>query len=221
MTPPRAQPPAAAADPQSVRPQLIPGGEPASGEIPATPGEEAELSQVVNKSLRFIHGRESRDQTLQMLHDPSQSVAEVVGRAAYRILSTVSDQKQAGTREPVAEDILEEAAGYVVPELMQVGVAAGIFPFDAPDDSQEEVGQGGTEFDQQVRMAMLEATKAYGEAQLRGPDGERRTAEAQDEWARGVAQEVESGTADPEFMQMAQSQLAPAGASAGAPQEAG
>jgi hypothetical protein len=201
--------PAPRRDPAQVRPRLLPGTDETSGEFAAAPSEQAELEQVVDKAMRMIHGRDSRDQTLRALHDPSATVAETVGRAAYRVLSAVSDQKRATTKEPVSETVLQEAAGYVVPELLKVGIAAGLFPIEDDSESRDEVGDTDSEFDEQVRLAMLEATKAYGENELRGPNGARRSEEAQDEWTRGVAQEVSSGSADPEFMQMAQSQLAP------------
>jgi hypothetical protein len=215
---PPAQPEAAApAGPTGadVRPQLIPGGAPPDGaEVAASPGEQAELDQVVNKALFMIHGRKSRADTVKMLHDPNRSVAEVVGNAAFRILSTISDQKNASTREPVSESVLEEAASYVVPELLEVGIAAGLFPIDPPDPGAEEVGAGNAEFDKQVQLALLEAVKAYGESELRSDRGPRRTEEAQNEWARGIAQEVQNGTADPEYMQVARSALAPPGGEA-------
>lgn len=190
-------------DAQQVRPRLVPGSDQTDGEAPATPQDQAELDQVVKKALYFIHGKKSRDEVLKQLHDPSMSVAEAVGRTAFNILMTVSDQKNAVTKEPVDEQVLKEAAGYVIPELMTVGCVAGIFPFDAPPDGgagQEEVGKGKTEFDRQCGLALLEATKIYGEKVLRGDQGAQRSQDAQDQWAHGVQQEVHGGQADPQFM---------------------
>lgn len=188
-------------DGSQLRPRLIPGSDADGGEMPAGPQEEADLAQTVNKALLMIHGRKSRDSVIKQLHDPSMTIAEAVGRAAFNILMTISDQKSVTNREPLSETILQEAAGYVVPELMTIGCVAGIFPFEPPDDSQEEVGGGETEFDRQCQLAILEATRIYGEKVLQGPEGERRSTEAQDDWARGVHEEVQNGTADPEFMQ--------------------
>lgn len=192
-----------------VRPRVIPGTDEQSAEMPATDAEQSELEQVVAKALMVVHGRKSRDRVLQQIHDPELTVAQAVGRTAVSILSTIAGQKEAVTREPLSESVLHEALGYVVPELLKVGVAAGIFPFDDPDD--EEPGGGNTPFDKQARLATLEAVKSYGERELSGPNAERRSGEAQDDWARGVAQEVQSGQADPEYMQMARGALAPQG----------
>jgi hypothetical protein len=184
-----------------VKPRLIPGSDATEGDLPASPQEQADLQQTVNKALYFIHGRQSRNNVLQQLHDPSGTVAQTVGRAAFNILMTVSDQKRAATGQPLDEDVLHEALGYVVPELMTVGCVAGIFPFEAPpDDSNLAPGQGNTEYDRQVKLASLEATKIYGERVLRGPGAQQRTQNAQDQWAAGIQKEVQNGTADPRFM---------------------
>lgn len=192
---------------ENVRPRLIPGTDKDTAELPATDAEQADVEQVVAKALMLIHGKKSRDRTLQSIHDPELTVAQAVGRVAVNVLTTIAGQKQAISREPLSESVMHEALGYVIPELLKVGVAAGIFPFDDPDD--DEPGTGNTPFDKQVRLATLEAVKAYGEKQLGSPEGARRSSEAQDEWARGVASEVQGGTADPEYTQMAQGALAP------------
>lgn len=196
-----------------VRPRLIPGSDQTEGEIAASPAEEAELNQVVAKAMTMIHGRKSRDAVVKALHDPRRPVPEVVGRMAANILMSVSDQKAAATNEGVDREILREAASYVIPELLTVGCAAGIFPFDAPDDADEnDVGTGTTEFDQQARASMLEAVKVYGEAQLKKPGADAESGAAADEWARGVSQEVAGGHADPEYMAIARPQkLIPGG----------
>lgn len=213
---PATAPPSPDRDVSTLRPRLNPGTDQQGGEVEASPGEQAELDQVVIKALKMIHGRESRDATLKTLHDPSLTVPEVVGRAAYRVLSSVSDQKRATTKEPVSEDVLQEAAGVVVPELLKVGIAAGIFPIEDDSETREEVGNTESEFDRTARLAMLEATKAYGENELRGPNAERRTLDAQDDWAQGISEEVQAGQADPEYMDIARTALAPAGQQQGA-----
>lgn len=203
-----AQPAAEPAAGEEVRPRLIPGTDQTEGEVPASPQDEADLSQVVDKALLMIHGRKARDQILKSLHDPNGTVAEVVGRLTVQILMTISDQKSAGGGQKLSEDLLQEAAGYIVPELLKVGCAAGIFPFDDPDS--DEPGAGTDEFDKQVKMAMLEAVKYYGEKVLKQPDAQQRSDEASSQWAAGVAQEVDNGTASPEFMKAMQAKGQPA-----------
>jgi hypothetical protein len=185
-----------------VRPRLIPGSDQTEGEVPASQQDQAILEQVISKAMTMVHGRKSRDAVLNVLHNPKATVAEVVGKATTNILMTISDQKAAADGQPLDESTLQEAASYLVPELMTVGCAAGIFPFDAPNDDSEP-GAGNKPFDTQVRLAMLEAVKAYGERELRKPTGQARSERAANEWARGVRDEVMGGTADPEFMKMA------------------
>ena len=158
---------------EPVRPRLIPGTDQTEGEIPATPQDEADVQQTVDKALRMIHGRQSRDQILKTLHNPEGTVAQTVGKLTFDLLMTVSKQKEAGGGAPLSEDVLREAAAYVVPELLKVGCAAGIFPFDDPDN--ENPGEGNDEFNKQVRLAMAEAVKVYGEQVLKSPNAEQRS----------------------------------------------
>ncbi len=88
--PPAAQPATPAPDPSAVRPRLIPGSDQTEGEIAASPAEEATLQQVVSKAMTMIHGRKSRGQLVQALHNPRESVSEVVGRVSANILMAIS-----------------------------------------------------------------------------------------------------------------------------------
>lgn len=153
--------------------------------------------------MMMIHGTKSRQAVVKALHNPREEVASVVGRTAANILMEISKQKQAVTKEPVPEDILQEAAGYVIPELITVGVAARIFPFDDHEGNGDSVGTGATKFDEIAKMAMLEATKVYGEAQLRAPGAEAKTEQAGNDWAGEVSREVQNGTASPDYMKLA------------------
>jgi hypothetical protein len=55
-------------------------------------------------------------------------------------------------------------------------------------------------------MAMLEATKVYGDHKLKEPGAQNLTQAAQNEWAQGVRQEVQNGTADPRYLAMVRPQ---------------
>ncbi|MGH3628055.1 MAG: hypothetical protein ACRDRL_11535 [Sciscionella sp.] len=201
-----------------VRPRLIPGSDSDSGDIPASPQEEQDLQQTVAKALMMIHGRKSRGPILALLHDPTATVSQAVGRAAFNILSTISGQKKAVTSQPLDDDTLHEALGYVVPELMLVGCTAGLFPFEAPpDDSQTEPGQGNTEYDRQCRLACIEATKLYGESILKSPQGPQRTEQAQNDWAAGIQKDAQSGNLDPRLKQQLSSMQSQGQLAGGAP----
>lgn len=201
-------PPADVSDPAQqgdIRPRLIPGTDQTSGEVLANPKEQAEYRQTMIKAGQMIHSRTSRDQILSSLHDPGSTVAQAVGRTAASILMTIDQQKQASGSGPLSHDILHEAARYVIPELMDVGISAGIFPIKPPEGSSPdgEVGQGDDPYNKEIRMALLEAVKVYGEAQLKRPDKDKLVQRAGDDWADGIRQEVSDGTASPEYMKMA------------------
>lgn len=197
------------------RPRLIPGSDSQQGSIPASPQEQADLQQVMTKAGTMIHSRASRDQVLNSLHDPSGTIAQAVGRTAAHILMTVDQQKQASGAGALDHDVLLEAARHVIPELMDVGIAAGIFPIKPPPNQAQlpGPGAGSDPYNMQIKMAMLEATKVYGEQQLRRPDAHVLTQQAQDTWADKVRQEVSNGTADPKYLAVTRPQMsAPGGA---------
>ena len=64
----------------------------------------------------------SRDQVLASLHAPSETVAQAVGRTAVNIFIQVVGS------DALHHEVLIEAARYLIPELMDVGISAGIFP---------------------------------------------------------------------------------------------
>lgn len=195
-----------------MRPRLIPGTDQTRGNVPASPQEQDDFRQLMIKAGQIIHGRASRDAVLNSLHQPDKTVAQAVGSTAAQILMTVDGQKQAVTRTPLSPELLKEAARYVIPELMDVGISAGLFPLRPPpggaasntdgsgNGRDQGPGAGSDVYNREIRMAMLEATKVYGQAQLNGPNAKQLTANAQDDWAANVRQEVQSGTADPSYM---------------------
>ena len=160
----------------------------------------------------MIHARASRDNVLASLHQPNKTVAEAVGQTAAQILMTINQQKQAVTRQPLDDDVLKEAARYVIPELMDIGISAGIFPIKPPagamasdtsgkgNGKDSGPGVGTDDYNKQIRMAMLEATKVYGERQLQSPNAPQLREQAQNDWAENVRKEVANGTANPQFL---------------------
>lgn len=204
-----------------MRPRLIPGSDDQHGNLPAPPEEQRDLQQTLIKAGTMIHSPKSRDAVLNSLHQPDKTVAQAVGQTAAQILMTVDQQKQAVTKVPLAPEIMREAARYVIPELMNIGISAGIFPLKPPPGSEggpgpqsqgndeNGPGRGSDPYNRELRMAMLEATKVYGEAKLKSPEGPQLTAQAQDEWASNVKREVASGTANPQYMAMIKARQQP------------
>lgn len=196
----------------SVKPRLIPGSDAQKGNVPASPQEQRDLQQCLTKAGMMIHGRSSRNETLNSLHAPNMEVSQAVGKTAAQILMTINQQKAATTGAPLSDEIMREAARYVIPELMDVGIAAGIFPIKPPPGGADAPGSGSDQYNKQVRMAMLEATKIYGEDKLRSPQHAQLTEQAQNDWAQNVQHEVASGTADPKFMARVRAGQQPNGA---------
>ena len=131
---------------------------------------QRDLTQLLVKARNIVHSRVSRDQVLASLHAPSETVAQAVGRTAVNIFIQVVGS------DALHHEVLLEAARYLIPELMDVGISAGIFPLKPPPDQGKAEGPGaGTDpYNHEIRMAMLEAMKVYGERQLKRPTHRQR-----------------------------------------------
>lgn len=172
--------------------------------MPASPEEQQDLHQLMVKAGTMIHGRASRDAVLDSLHQPNLTVAQSVGHTAASILMAINDQKKATTQQPIDNDVLNEAAKHLIPELMDLGISAGIFPIKPPAGDNLQPGVGSDPYNKTMRMALLEATKVYGESLLRQPNAPQLTEAAGNMWALGVRQEMANGTADPKYKAMVQ-----------------
>lgn len=168
----------------------------ADSETPTTE-EQAVYDKFVTRAVAFIHGEETEGSVIRMLNDESAPVHEVVGKTAARVVQLVQQSAKAAGQD-VSSDILYGAGQEVVEDLLDTGVEAGIFPLHKDSKDYQDA----------LDMAFLEAVKAYGEKLLKGPDGQRLSGLAQDEYAAQVAQEADAGTIDPAFVQMMQSQEA-------------
>jgi hypothetical protein len=167
-------------------------GEVSSEQVPASPEEENQYQQAETKMMRLVHGRETRDHVIDILNDRDVPVQQAVGRAASQIIGTIHDQAKAAKVE-LSSDLLMNLGLETVKELLDVGIAGGFFPLK----------EGTPEYEQVLKMAMLEGVKAHGEKVLASPDGKKLSDDAQNHWANEVAKEVDAGTADPEYLQMA------------------
>jgi hypothetical protein len=161
-------------------------------QVPASPDEETQYQQAESKAMRMIHGRKTRDRVIDLLNDEKVPVQQAVGRAAEQIVMTIADQAKAAKVE-LSNDLLMNLGVQVTKELLDVGIAGGFFPLK----------EGTPEYEKTLQLAVLEGVKAHGEKVLAGPDGAKASEEAQNHWAGQVAQEVDDGTADPEYLQMA------------------
>lgn len=153
----------------------------------ATPEEQAQYDQLVNKALDFMGKNAS--QILAGINDKSKPVHENVGEAALQMGMNIKGQASAAGVE-ISPDVLLGAGAEIIAHLMELADAGGILPFEADSD----------EYDQELSMALLHATKLAGDEFLKGPGN---TPEAQEEAgnfiAQGVAKEVQAGEVDPSF----------------------
>lgn len=161
-------------------------------EVPASPEEEAVLEQAATKIRRMIHGRKSRDYVVDMLNDRNVPVPQAVGRVAAQMVETIKEQAAAGKVE-LDDELLMNVGVIAAKELLDVGIAGGFYPLE--EDTPE--------YDEALQQAVLEGVKAHGERVLASPKGATLSEEAQNVWAQKVAEEVDAGTADPEYLALA------------------
>lgn len=168
---------APAAAPTGVMP-----GQPEFDEEEATPEEQAQYSQFVNLALQFM--AKSPDKVAASMNDKQRPVHENVGEMAVKIGEMVMGSAKAGGVEPSGE-VLHAAGAEIVEHLMELGDAAGIWPFEQESDEYDEVQS----------MAFLHAAKVAGEGVLKSPQYDDQMKEdAGNMIARGVAEEAQGGS---------------------------
>lgn len=161
-------------------------GQPEFNEEEASPEEQAQYDQFVNLALNFM--AKSPDKVAASMNDKSRPVHENVGAMAVQIGEMVLGSAKSGGVEPSGE-ILHAAGAEIVEHLMELGDAAGIWPFEQSDD----------QYDEEQSMALLHAAKVAGEALLQSPQyDDAMKEEAGNMLARGVADEVQRGEVEPE-----------------------
>lgn len=157
-----------------------------------TPREQALYDSVVNKAIAFVSSPENDQVLADMLQNPRGTTAENVGKATAFVVRSIGEAaKSQGVEIP--PDVMM-GAGEEVTEVMmeQASKAYGVIDENDP------------KYDATLNQAFLEAVKAYGEAELAGPNAAQLTSEAQDAMVRGIAAEADAGTLDPNFLQAVQ-----------------
>lgn len=170
-------------------------GQLGQGEQPATPEQEQQLNQAVTKMRQMVHGRQSRDHVIDQLNDRNVPIQEAAGRTAANIVGTIQDQAEASGVK-LDGDLLVQLGMHTVDELLDVGIAGGFY----------KLKEGSPELQRVAEMAMLEGAKAMGNKLLASPKAGKHTEDAQNAWAHQVANEVDSGTADPRYLAMTRPQ---------------
>lgn len=149
----------------------------------ATPEEQAQYDQFVNMAMKFM--ADGAEKMVASMNDKSKPVHENVGEMAVKIGEMVLGSAKSSGVEPGAE-VIHAAGAELVEHLMELGDAAGIWPFEQSSDEYDEVQS----------MAFLHAAKVAGESMLQSPQyNEQVKEEAGNVMAREVAGEVQRGEA--------------------------
>ena len=171
--------------PKGVEPaQAVQEGE--GNEEQPTPEEEGQYDQLVHRMVKYVD-----DNQEMILHNlnKDEPVYMNVGHTAAKIAEAAVGGANAMEAD-ISPDAAFNAGAHLVEILMDLGDAAGIWPFE-PDDPQ---------YNQQMEAALIQLQKEAGEKALAEDDGSLQS-EAADFMATNVAQEADAGTLDPNYVQ--------------------
>lgn len=132
----------------------------------ASPAEQAQYEQIQVRAREIIHGPK-RAMIIEKLNDPRRPVHETVGDVAAQIGGIIIGIMKNSNETPDLITILSAAEDFVIPELFEVGEAAGVFPKMSEQEEQRE-----------MQMALLHAQSVYGNKMAR--EGQVPTNEAQE-----------------------------------------
>lgn len=156
----------------------------------ATPEEQAIYDQMVTRLGKFVWSEKNVQKVLSQINQSDKEVYETVGRAAYQLVKAEAEKAKAAGEKMSTEIGVAVAADYVIPWLFEIGEAAKVIPKMEQAQEQEQMG-----------MALMEATRLHGESLLSSPKGSQLSAQAQDYYAEHVAKEADAGQVDPGFQQ--------------------
>lgn len=118
--------------------------------------EQRDYTQIVTSAMKFIHGPKS-ETVLRAMNNPRIPVHQAVGRFAAKLVTMIQNSAQSAGSELSPEALREAFAGEIIPDLLDLGQAGGLW-----DLSEAEM-------DEEVQNAALATAKLYGEgAKSRG-----------------------------------------------------
>lgn len=106
-----------------------------SGKI--DPQKQEQVDDTIAMFLMLIHGRETRDATMEMLK-AFPTGEESVPEAAFNMITTV-EKRASGTTIP--NDVKVAAMSYIIPDLLLLGNVAKIWEHPVPEESIKDVMQ--------------------------------------------------------------------------------
>jgi len=164
-------------------------GQPEFNEEEPGPGEQDQYTQFVTRAIDFIG--QNAEQMVASINDKDRPVHENVGEMVVKVGKMVMGSADAAG-EQLGPDVIHAAGQEITEHLMELGDAAGIFPFE----------QESEEYEQVQAMAFMYAAEVAGKQTLNSPE---YTPELKEEagnfYAQQVAGEVQRGEASPEILQ--------------------
>jgi len=156
-------------------------GQPEFDEEAPGEGEQDQYDQFVTKAIVFMSKNATK--LVASMNDKNKPVYENVGALTVKVGKMILGSAKAASQE-IGPDVIHAAGQEIVEHLMDMGDAAGIFPFDS--DSEE--------YDQVMAMSFLHAAELVGNETLQSPEyTPALKEEASDFYAQQVAGEVQRG----------------------------
>jgi len=171
-------------------------GTPEFNEEEPTEQEQAQYDQFVKKALGFMS--QHTDELVASMNNKEQPVHMNVAALAVKLGKGIYGMAQSAGEE-IGMEVIQAAGAEIIEHLMELGVAAQIFPFSEEADEYEQV----------QAMALLEAEKIVGEELIGSPkyDGAMQE-QAQNFYAQQVAGEVQRGETPENFHENIGNQVA-------------
>ena len=156
-------------------------GQPEFNEETPSEDEQNQYEQFVTKAVSFMG--KNAGQLVATMNDKDKPVYESVGALTVKVGKMVLGSAKAAGAE-ISPDIIHASGEEIVEHLMEMGDAAGIFPFDS--DSEE--------YEMAMNMSFLHAAEIVGNETLQSPEyTPELKEEAGDFYAQQVAGEVQRG----------------------------
>ena len=177
---------------------VAPGKDPAMleyDEEAVTPEEQEIYTKFVKKAQEYI--TKSPERVVDQMNNRKKPVFQNVGKTGLMIAQGVAKSASASGAE-ITPDIMHHGGIQIIELLMELGNAAGIFPFK----------QESNEYDEAQSMAFMHGNELAAKGVLAGPDAAKRTEEAGNFMAMQIAGEQERGEVDPGFFDGLQNQVA-------------
>lgn len=132
----------------------------------ATPQEQAQYDEIVTRMMSMIHDPQTGKSIVDAMKGGQRSVGSAVASAAEKLILFAKESSKAQGVEFAPEALREAFGKEIIPELVDVGEAEGLWELDEK------------EYEKAVQDSVMLATKRVGETMIR--NGTIPQSEAQD-----------------------------------------